>query len=190
MRAAAEREWCQRTGYVWVNGRAEATGLPHASVDLVPAAQAFHRFDQPAARTEFRRILTPPGWVSLIWNHRLTSGAPFLDGYERVLRELGTDYAAVNHRNLTTDRNAVIAWFGGDPTAVRLMEFECEQVFDEAGLLGRAFSSSHTPRPGDPRRKAMAEARRDLFRRTHEGGFERMKYVTLAVVGRPTRGEG
>src|SRR5206468_7601123 len=39
-----------------VEGTAEATTLPDASVDYVVAGQAFHWFDPQAARTESRRI--------------------------------------------------------------------------------------------------------------------------------------
>src|SRR5690242_5800481 len=40
-----------------VDGAAEATGLPAASVDMVVCAQAFHWFDVEGARREFRRVL-------------------------------------------------------------------------------------------------------------------------------------
>ena len=55
-----------------VAGRAEATGLPDASCDVVTAAQAFHWFDIDPTRREFRRILRPGGAVVLVWNIRRT----------------------------------------------------------------------------------------------------------------------
>ena len=58
-----------------VSGRAEATGLPDASCDVVTAAQAFHWFDVDGARRELRRILRPGGPVVLTWSdgkHTLT----------------------------------------------------------------------------------------------------------------------
>jgi len=39
--------------------RAEATGLPDASVDVVTAGQCWHWFDRPKAAQEVRRILKP-----------------------------------------------------------------------------------------------------------------------------------
>lgn len=62
MRAEAERalfgpSYAGR--FTSVDGRAEATTLEPASVDLVVAAQAFHWFDVEAARLEHARILRP-----------------------------------------------------------------------------------------------------------------------------------
>ena len=51
-----------------IDGRAEATSLPDASVDLVTVGTAFHWFDREAARLEFVRILRPGGHVMLAWN--------------------------------------------------------------------------------------------------------------------------
>lgn len=59
MRAAAERLLRGQAKFHSVDGRAEATTLPTASVDWITAAQAFHWFDVSAARREFRRILRP-----------------------------------------------------------------------------------------------------------------------------------
>ncbi len=61
MRAEGARALAAQEGFVSVDGRAEATTLPDASVDLVTAAQAFHWFDRPRARAEFARILKPGG---------------------------------------------------------------------------------------------------------------------------------
>lgn len=54
--------------------RAEATGLPDGSVDLVTAAQALHWFDAPAFFEEARRVLAPGGAVA-VWGY----GDPVLE---------------------------------------------------------------------------------------------------------------
>ena len=36
--------------------------------------------------------------VRLIWNERKTSGTPFLEAYESVLKKYGADYMAVRHK--------------------------------------------------------------------------------------------
>lgn len=46
--------------------RAEASGLPDQSVDLLTAAQAAHWFDLPAFFAEARRVLRPGGAIALI----------------------------------------------------------------------------------------------------------------------------
>src|SRR5438128_1908004 len=63
------------------DGRGESTGLDGHSTDLIVVAQAFHWFDVSAARTEFVRILRPPGRVMLLWN-TLRTDTPFLRDYE------------------------------------------------------------------------------------------------------------
>src|SRR5688572_21518475 len=97
MRAAAERQLTRHAGFRSVAGSAEATGLDAHSVDGVVVAQAFHWFEADAAKAEFTRILRD-GCVALLWNTRRTAGSSFLEGYERVLQEFGTDYAAIKQR--------------------------------------------------------------------------------------------
>src|SRR5579859_6544354 len=61
MRQAADRLLGGNQSYSSVAGSAEAMPLGSASTDLITAAQAFHWFDVPRARTEFLRVLTPQG---------------------------------------------------------------------------------------------------------------------------------
>lgn len=46
-------------------GRAEETGLPDASADVVTAGQCWHWFDRPAAAREVRRVLRPGGLLAV-----------------------------------------------------------------------------------------------------------------------------
>ena len=57
-------------GIEWKVARAEATGLPAASADLVVAAQAAHWFDHDAFAREVKRILKPGG-VVVVWCYGL-----------------------------------------------------------------------------------------------------------------------
>ena len=49
------------TGVTYVEGRAEATGLPPRGFDAVTAGQCWHFFDRPRAIAEVGRILAPGG---------------------------------------------------------------------------------------------------------------------------------
>jgi SAM-dependent methyltransferase len=49
------------TGVVYVEGRAEATGLPAQSFDVVTAGQCWHWFDRPRTVEEVGRVLVPGG---------------------------------------------------------------------------------------------------------------------------------
>lgn len=49
----------------YIEGKAEATGLPDASFDMVIAGQCWHWFDRPAAAAEARRLLRPGGVLAM-----------------------------------------------------------------------------------------------------------------------------
>src|SRR5580692_2584445 len=59
MRKAGEEYLASYDGFASIIGSAESTTLDDASVDFVAAGQAFHWFDQDAARREFTRMLKP-----------------------------------------------------------------------------------------------------------------------------------
>ncbi len=178
MRAAADAAFGKNPAYHSLKGAAEATGLPDGSVDWIVAAQAFHWFDVPAARVEFRRILRPGGRVALLWNNR-REDTPFLSAYEQLLRRCGTDYEQVKHQNAEAD-GRVPALFGG---AFELRSFDNLQRVDLGGLLGRLRSSSYVPPVGDPRHEPMiAEAQR-LFHAHAVGGQVELWYTVQLYVG-------
>ena len=180
MREAGEQLLRKYPNFASIDGTAEATALADCSVDFVTAGQAFHWFDRERARKEFARILKPSSWVALIWNERLTDTSPFLRAYEDLLQQYGTDYAAVDHRNVDTD--AITAFFA--PLPFTLRKFENQQIFDWNGLKGRLLSSSYTPEPGHPNHQPMLDALRALYDQHQIGGKVAFDYVTLVYFGR------
>lgn len=179
MRGAAESFYGADPRFHSVDGGAEATGLPEASVDFVTAGQSFHWFDPVAARREFVRILRPQGWVVLVWNERRTEESGFLAAYEALLQHHGTDYAAVDHRNVDEDK---LAAFYQAP-------FDCAvldnvQWLNRAGLAGRLRSCSYVPAEGDPGYDAMMADLDALFDAHHEQGQVAMTYETKVYFGR------
>jgi len=156
------------------DGTAEATGLADASVDIVVAAQAMHWFDLDRARAEYRRILRPDGWAVAIWNERRLHGDPFHEAYEALLREHGTDYAAIRQRDIPPEK--LRAFLG--PTTYRLRVVDNAQEHDFEGLLGRLLSASYVPRPDSPRYPALVAAAREAFDAYALDGKVRIAYQT------------
>ena len=176
--ASAEPVAAGATAPEYRDGRAEATGLPTASADAVLAAQAFHWFDPAAALPEFHRVLRPAGWVVLLWNTR-DNGDTFTAAYGRLVWSL-------------TDRGRTPEMHEDSPLALRrspLFEphdpafFANEQVLDEDGLLGRAFSASYAPKETE-RRAAYAAALRELFRDNARHGRVALRYRTEVHLAR------
>lgn len=179
MRMAADAALSGVPGYVSVDGNAEATGLPMASVKLVTAAQAFHWFDPPAARAEFGRILRPAGHVALIWNVRRLDGE-FAAGYETLLENHCPEYAEVSmHRHAD---EAVIARFYA-PARYRRYDLGYRQSFDADGLRGRLLSCSYAPVAGTPGHAPMLAALDALFARCQHDGRIDFEYDTRVFIG-------
>jgi SAM-dependent methyltransferase len=154
-----------------VAATAEATTLPGASVDVVVAAQVFHWLDPAAFRAECARILKPRGVVAIFWNVRRVDGSPFAAGYEKLLREFGTDYLTVRHENVTDEQ--LTAFFG---RAFESCVFDNVQVLDRQGLRARLLSSSYIPAGGHASYEPMLAALDALFEEHQRDGKVAMEY--------------
>jgi SAM-dependent methyltransferase len=159
------------------DGRAEATGVPEASADAVVAAQAFHWFQPEAALREFHRILKPAGWAVLLWNQRDESD-PFTRAYGAGVRQL-TNAEVFEPYHGKGDALLVSPLF---QEGERIF-FPNEQVLDEAGLLGRAFSVSYAPRDSDSV-KRYGDELREVFQRFQKDGRVVMRYETSVFLAR------
>jgi SAM-dependent methyltransferase len=172
MRRQAEETACGRPAPAYRNGRAEETGFADGCADAVLAAQAFHWFEAEPTLREFRRILRPGGWVVLMWNERDESD-PCTADFGSVVRS-GPDAAAVE-----VPRGQAGAALLASPLfrdAAR-HDFVNEQMLDEDGLLGRAFSASYAPR--EPKAAAeFASALRAVFARWQREGTVTLRYET------------
>lgn len=163
-----------------VDASAERTTLPENTFELITAAQAFHWFDADAARLEFERILVDGGEVALIWNTRRTEGEAFLEDYEALIVEYGTDYTRVDHRGA---RARVGDFFGGE-SAFEYTSFRNQQTLDFDGLRGRLESCSYIPTRDHERYDAMIDDLRALYDQHATGDEVRLKYDAEIFVGR------
>lgn len=174
MRQASRQMLGEEPFFHLVDGRAEATTLPEASIDLVTAGQAFHWFDPDAAGIEFRRILKPQGWAALIWNERAQNSGGFMAGYEAAIRQYAPEHPRI--------RTADIAQFfrGGE---WQLAKFPNDQRCNRDSLRGRVASSSYAPLPGTPQFEALSEVLDRLFDTWQNGGEVRILYETSVFFG-------
>jgi SAM-dependent methyltransferase len=179
MREAGEAYLAEFARFTSIDGTSEATRLPAKSVDLIAAGQAFHWFDQTRTRVEFQRILNDDGWVALVWNDRRVDSTPFLQDYEALLQEFGTDYKDINHKNVQS--SAVFdAFFGESP---KHAVFDNIQRFDFDSLMGRLNSSSYVPEREDPRYKGLARRAKEIFEAHQTAGQVAFEYDTRVYYG-------
>jgi len=192
MRAACASLTARYPQLCCMDGTAERTGLPAHSVDMVTVGQAMHWFDLARTRAEFVRILRsegpdrpggpdyPSGWCVVVYNHRHMDGDDSHVGYERILREFGTDYQMVQGKHLHEEKLA--DFFA--PAQMRQTILPNVQRLRLEGLRGRILSSSYMPQPGHPRYAAMLREIETLFVRCQQDGYVRMKYDCAVSYGR------
>ena len=180
MRQAGEEYLASYDGFSSIEGSAESTTLGDSGVDFVTTGQAFHWFEQNAARREFARILKPYGWVVVVWNERLIDSTPFLREYEDLQRKFGTDYSRVNESYPREEQ--MRSFFQGQ--AYSQKEFPNFQVFDFEGLVGRVRSSSYMPTADQPNFAPMMAELDRVFRARQQDGSVRLEYLTRLYFGR------
>lgn len=156
-----------------VNGTAEDTHLPDASVNFITAAQAFHWFEAEQTKNEFCRVLRQNGWVVLVWNERRLDADAFSSDYERLLQDFGTDIKRVAQKYITD--TALPEFFDGN---FQEKSFENSQSFDFEGLKGRLLSSSYIPTEGGENYAAMIAQLERIFERHKIGGRVQIFYDT------------
>jgi SAM-dependent methyltransferase len=151
----------------------------HSIGGTVVCAQAFHWFNSPQTKAEFKRILRPDGWVALIWNNRRADADDFAIAYDLLLKKQSNDYEQVNHQNLTkTDFEN----FYSDGK-YQLVKFRNEQVFNLEQLTGRAFSSSYLPAQDTDAGKKLSVLLKELFDWYQTDGNVTFRYDTEVYLG-------
>lgn len=178
MRLAGESLLKDMPNYISIDRCAEATGLESNSVDLIAAGQAFHWFDQAAAKTEFKRVLRPAGWVVLIWNMRQTNESSFSRRYDEILRML-PEYAKVKADQAPIEElRAFVA-----PGHLHQVTLDNHQRLGREAFLGRVLSSSYIPQAGQPGHEPIMEAFGSLFESEQKDGEVLIQYDTQIYFG-------
>jgi SAM-dependent methyltransferase len=179
MRRAGENYLAAYPNVSMVDGSAEFTTLPDASVDFVVAGQAFHWFRPDETRIEFARIVKPGGWAVLVWHDRNVDSTPFLRAYEAFIRCHSIDYEQVTHKYLASYA-ALERFFA--PNQMQLIQQRNQQQLDFDGLHGRLLSSSYIPKSGE-HYEAILRALPQLFSSHAAGGHVVLHYDTKIYFG-------
>lgn len=151
-----------------IQGQAEATTLPDASVDLIAVGRAMHWFDWPRAHREFARILRPGGWVLVATNGHRDSGAPVSNRISAILRKWRTDSAEADTRRDFSERLREFL----DTSSWHRTTLHHAMTVDFQTLLGYAESLSAIPRPGERGYEGMVAELRAVFEEyEHDGNL-------------------
>ncbi|MCC6411814.1 MAG: class I SAM-dependent methyltransferase [Saprospiraceae bacterium] len=172
MRLAAEKMLAGYASFKSIDGTAEYTTLPDASVDVVFCAQAFHWFDREKTKTEFSRILRNNGGTVLVWNER-DNQDPFTRAYGEAMAVLIPDFTNTHRQEISDDE--IRAFF--TPNDMRKFVLKNQQELDLPGLKGRLLSSSYVPQSG-PVYDALMEAMDALFDAFASNALVTMVYET------------
>lgn len=179
MRLKAESD---HTGFkyqpMYLKATAEQTGMNANSANAILCAQAFHWFNHVVCLAEFNRVLKPSGYVALMWNER-DEADPFTNAYGDVLREW-PETKSVEVPRRTAGQSLLESELFEDK---KRYNFYNEQVVDEAGMIGRAFSASYAPR-GEAERKETEAKLKKVFSQFSKDGQAVFRYETSVYLGR------
>jgi hypothetical protein len=179
MREAAESGFRGRPNFRSLDGRAEATGLDSASIDLYLSGQAFHWFDREAARREALRIVRSPRRALIMWNDWSVEDSPSLREYGALLQARMPERAESDHRNLGAED--FDAFFGRGRWEKE--KLDNAQILDRQGLVGRLLSASYSPKEGDPGYEETLAELSAIFERHAKDGRLVFGYSTILFFG-------
>jgi ubiquinone/menaquinone biosynthesis C-methylase UbiE len=179
MRTASENVLRQYSNFTTLNGTAEATTLPEASVDFVTVGQAFHWFDVEGAKKEFARIIKPDGWGMFVWNGLKTDDTGAMKEFQTLFIEYSTDY---HHAVRELDDSDMEEFFS--PRAYSKRTFTNHQSLTFEGLVGRVLSMSYAPEEDAPNYPHMVRDLKKLFDKYQLDGLFTVRYHTPVYYGR------
>jgi SAM-dependent methyltransferase len=158
------------------DGKAEATELESASVDLVTCFQAFHWFDPEPTLLEFRRILkstsSTAGRLALVWNNRDRADT-FTNEYSELTIAAST-YPVLHNRSNSQQPLLVSPHFNN----VREYTVANRQELDLTGLIGRVRSNSYTPPEGAVLHQLRSDLEKLHDRFQDDRGLVYLSYAT------------
>jgi len=157
--------------------RAEQTGLPDHSIDLITVGQAIHHFEPQLARMEFQRILKPGGWLALLRNYGTD------EVYGKAIEPLYRNFSTADLYERVM-RGSADFYFG--PARFETLRFPFEFALDWENFLGAALSSALTPDEQGPDYGAFEAKAREVFEALSVAGWVKSTGETELLIGRVT----
>lgn len=162
-----------------LDGAAERTGLPDASVDVVTAFQAYHWFDPSAVMAEALRFAKPRARFAAVWNHR-DLDEPFTGAFEHIVDRFDESTGALDRQRRATTVEDDLRAFGW--RNVRMTEVRHRKRYDWELLVAYMRSASYLPQSGARYDEMIADTR-EIYDRSAENGAVHIQFVSRAHLG-------
>ncbi len=177
MRAQAE---AAGGGPRYVEGLAEASGLPSGVAQRAVCAQCFHWLDPVRALPELHRLLAPGGRLALLYNVRQET-TPFMRAYAEIGRQTKVSARAAGRR--APDHRSELGsnrWFGAE----RRLTFAHDERLTWEEVAGRRVTASHFPREAAEAAALLASLRAAFEQEATPGadGAPRVLYAQVTLV--------
>jgi ubiquinone/menaquinone biosynthesis C-methylase UbiE len=171
MRAACAQEFASEPRLQVLDGTAEATGLADNSVNMISIGRALHWFDLEHAIQEFRRILKPNGWVTVVACGRDEKGSETNEALTELFR---SNIPPEVLKKLMDSYDRLPKEFSGGEYRHEEITGEMQLGWEE--LHGLAMSMSIAPLEDKTRLAKYEEQLQELFAK-----FQRDGAITIAT---------
>lgn len=165
----------------YVQARAEQTGLPDASFDVVTAGQCWHWFDRSKTPLEARRILVPKGRLLSAHFDWLPLSGNVVEATERLIK--------VHNPPWDADGGTGIHWweFGefarGGLVDIESFSFDIFVPYSHEGWLGRSASAGVAASLPPDAVERFNDAHREMLARDFPDDPLQIPHRVFAVYG-------
>lgn len=166
----------ERQDIEYIAGVAENTKLLNESIDLIVAANAYHRFQPESTIKEFKRILKPSGLLAIFSYH---DNYNFFRDTMRVC-----NIEQYDKRLAVTRHKEPVQYFYGDSNPKRYL-FKQEQKETWAEYWGAVISGMESPDESEDWFIEFQKAHKQRFNDLETNGVITVKYCTEVWLGQP-----
>ena len=140
LQEAKRLDQLEHAGARYCLAKAEATGLPQSSVDMVTAGQCWHWFDRPRAAAEARRLLRPNGFVVIAHFDWIPLQGNVVEATEQLILAHNPDWKGAGTSGLYPAwlKDLGEAGFG----SLRTFSFDVDVPYTPEGWRGRIRASA------------------------------------------------